>query len=92
MLKIFKKIKKLFSRNTELDCIIEPIGDDYPITGKHIVYKVPVDGLSRKEAEKKISELMKEYNEEIDWDENTDDMNLPFNKDYWIPTKKQYNV
>lgn len=59
---------------------------------------VPVGGLSKMKAEQKISELIGEYNEEINWDDDSGevsingDANIPFNKDYWIPTKKQYNV
>ena len=54
-------------------------------------YKIPVGGLSRKDAEQQIHQLMSEYNQDIQLDDNLGTINIngsshiPQNKDYWFP-------
>lgn len=59
------------------------------------IYKkfiIPVGGLSRQQAEQQIYQLMSEYHEEIQWDDNlgTVEINgsshIPHSKDIWLPS------
>lgn len=59
------------------------------------IYKkfvVPVGGLSRQQAEQQIYQLMSEYHEEVNWDDNLGTMTIngssqmPHSKDYWFPS------
>ena len=59
------------------------------------VYKkfvIPVGGLSRQQAEQQIYQLMSEYHEDIQWDDNlgTVEINgsshIPHSKDFWFPS------
>jgi uncharacterized FlaG/YvyC family protein len=61
----------------------------------HRKFTIPVDNLSREEAEEQIKELMKSYKETIVFDVEDSsgemimngDIKIPFEKDYWIPVK-----
>jgi hypothetical protein len=65
---------------------IEPI-----VQGNVRRYVIPVGGMTRKEAERQIVELMNTYNDDVKWDENNGELNIngntqiPFQKDYWFP-------
>lgn len=56
-------------------------------------FKIPIGGLSREESEKQIYQLMSEYHEYIQRDDNLGTIKIngnsqkPINKDYWIPLK-----
>ena len=58
------------------------------------IYKkfvIPVQGLTRQQAEQQIYELMSEYHEDVQWDERMGTVsingstNIPHSKDYWFP-------
>jgi hypothetical protein len=58
------------------------------------IYKkfiIPVDGLTRQQAEQQIQQLMSEYHEDIEWDDRTGipyingSTKIPHSKDYWFP-------
>ena len=58
------------------------------------IYKkfvIPVNGLTRQQAEQQIYELMSEYHEDVQWDERMGTVsmngstNIPFSKDFWFP-------
>jgi len=61
--------------------------------GSKTVFKIPVDNLTREEAEQQIKEIMKTYKEIIVFDIKDDsnemivngDIKIPFKKEYWIP-------
>jgi hypothetical protein len=56
------------------------------------VYRIPIGGLTREQAEQQIKELMSEYHDEVIWNDEMEkwsisgQTNLPFSKDYWFPT------
>jgi len=59
------------------------------------IYKkfvIPVNGLTRQQAEQQIAQLMSEYHEDIEWDDRTGipyingSTKIPHSKDYWFPT------
>jgi hypothetical protein len=59
------------------------------------IYKkfiVPVGGLSRQQAEQQIYQLMSEYHEDVQWDDNLGTVtingssNIPHSKDFWFPS------
>ena len=61
------------------------------------IYKkfiIPVNGLTRQQAEQQISQLMSEYHEDIEWDDTTGvpyingSTKIPHSKDYWFPTSE----
>ena len=53
---------------------------------------IPVDGLSRQQAEQQIYELMSDYHEDVQWDEHlglvsmNGSTNIPHSKDFWFPS------
>lgn len=53
---------------------------------------IPVDGLSRQQAEQQIYELMSDYHEDVQWDEHlglvmmNGSTNIPHAKDFWFPS------
>jgi len=53
---------------------------------------IPVDGLSRQQAEQQIYELMSDYHEDVQWDEHLGlvsmggSTNIPHSKDFWFPS------
>lgn len=58
------------------------------------IYKkfiIPVNGLTRQQAEQQIYELMSEYHEDVQWDETMGTVtingstNIPHSKDFWFP-------
>lgn len=57
----------------------------------HQVFKIPIGGMSKKNAEQEISKLVSTYAELIEFDEVTGivslngSKNVPFNKQYWLP-------
>jgi len=62
------------------------------------IYKkfiIPVNGLTRQQAEQQIAQLMSEYHEDIEWDDRTGipyingSTKIPHSKDYWFPTSDQ---
>ncbi len=62
------------------------------------IYKkfiIPVNGLTKQQAEQQISQLMSEYHEDIEWDDRTGipyingSTKIPHSKDYWFPTSDQ---
>jgi len=61
------------------------------------IYKkfvIPVNGLTRQQAEQQIQQLMSEYHEDIEWDDRTGvpyingSTKIPHSKDYWFPTSE----
>ncbi len=61
------------------------------------IYKkfvIPVNGLTRQQAEQQIAQLMSEYHEDIEWDDRTGipyingSTKIPHSKDYWFPTSE----
>jgi len=61
------------------------------------IYKkfvIPVNGLTRQQAEQQISQLMSEYHEDVEWDDTTGvpyingSTKIPHSKDYWFPTSE----
>ena len=61
------------------------------------IYKkfvIPVNGLSRQQAEQQIAQLMSEYHEDVEWDDRTGipyingSTKIPHSKDYWFPTSE----
>jgi capsid assembly protein Gp20 len=62
------------------------------------VYKkfiIPVGGLSRQQAEQQIYQLMSEYHEDVQWDDNLGTMTIngssemPHSKDFWLPSSAE---
>lgn len=62
------------------------------------IYKkfiVPVGGLSRQQAEQQIYQLMSEYHEDVQWDDNlgtvtiNGNSNIPHSKDFWFPSSAE---
>lgn len=62
------------------------------------IYKkfvVPVGGLSRQQAEQQIYQLMSEYHEDIQWDDNLGTISIngsshiPHSKDFWFPSSNE---
>ena len=62
------------------------------------IYKkfvIPVNGLTRQQAEQQIAQLMSEYHEDVEWDDRTGipyingSTKIPHSKDYWFPTSDQ---
>jgi len=55
------------------------------------IFRVPVDGLTKEQAEKNIKEYIKEYikkfQDEIDFESDT---KIPHSKDYWFPSNVDY--
>lgn len=58
------------------------------------IYKkfiIPVNGLTRQQAEQQIAQLMSEYHEDVQWDDRTGipyingSTKIPHSKDYWFP-------
>ena len=61
------------------------------------IYKkfvIPVNGLTRQQAEQQIQQLMGEYHEDIEWDDRTGipyingSTKIPHSKDYWFPSSE----
>jgi hypothetical protein len=61
------------------------------------IYKkfvIPVNGLTRQQAEQQIQQLMSEYHEDIEWDDRTGipyingSTKIPHSKDYWFPSSE----
>jgi len=61
------------------------------------IYKkfvIPVNGLTRQQAEQQIQQLMSEYHEDVEWDDRTGipyingSTKIPHSKDYWFPTSE----
>jgi hypothetical protein len=56
---------------------------------------VPVGGLSRQQAEQQIYQLMSEYHEDIQWDDELGTVkingssNIPHSKDFWFPSSAE---
>lgn len=59
------------------------------------IYKkfiVPINGLSKQQAEQQIYELMSEYHEDVQWDDHlgtvniNGESNIPHSKDFWFPS------
>jgi hypothetical protein len=59
------------------------------------IYKkfvIPIGGLSRNAAEQQIAQLMSEYHEDIQWEDDlgivkiNGSSNIPHSKDYWFPS------
>ena len=54
-------------------------------------FVIPVDGLSRQQAEQQVYELMSDYHEDVQWDEHlglvmmNGSTNIPHAKDFWFP-------
>ena len=62
------------------------------------IYKkfiVPVGGLSRTQAEQQIYQLMSEYHEDVQWEDDlgivkiNGSSNIPHSKDYWFPSSNE---
>lgn len=62
------------------------------------IYKkfvIPVGGLSRQQAEQQIYQLMSEYHEDIQWDDNLGTVSIngsshiPHSKDFWFPSSSE---
>lgn len=62
------------------------------------VYKkfvIPVGGLSRAQAEQQIYQLMSDYHEDVQWDDNigtvtiNSQSNIPHSKDFWFPSSAE---
>lgn len=57
----------------------------------HKKFIIPVDCLTTEEAEEQMKKLMKNYQEDVFWDDNlgevriNEEIKIPFQKDYWIP-------
>lgn len=55
------------------------------------MFKIPVGGLSRQRAEEQIAQLIHDYSEQIEWDDQYGTINingskhLPYNKQLWFP-------
>ena len=53
---------------------------------------VPVNGLTKKDAEQQVEKLMYDYYEDVQWDQSTGEVmmngskNIPFSKDVWLPS------
>jgi hypothetical protein len=61
------------------------------------IYKkfiIPTDGLTRAQAEQQIFQLMSEYHEDVQWDDNMGTVkingsaNIPHSKDFWFPSSE----
>ena len=61
------------------------------------IYKkfvIPVNGLTRQQAEQQIAQLMSEYHEDVEWDDRTGipyingSTKIPHSKDYWFPSSE----
>jgi hypothetical protein len=62
------------------------------------IYKkfvIPIGGLSRQQAEQQIYQLMSEYHEDIQWDDNLGTISIngsshiPHSKDFWFPSSSE---
>jgi len=58
---------------------------------------IPVDGLTKQQAEQQIYQLMAEYHEDVQWDESMGTVtingsrNIPHSKDFWFPSSNNGN-
>lgn len=54
-------------------------------------FTIPVQGISRNRAEEQIAQLISDYSEDVEWDDNLGTVtingskNLPYNKQIWFP-------
>jgi len=120
-------VKKTIDRFTNRDKMDKYYGDDKVFWNstyegpKVRKFTIPVGGLSREEAEDQIRELMSDYHNDVEWDNNekyksstkpinriyseldpygeedwgddyVNDKYDTFSKDYWMPSKTDYNI
>lgn len=81
---LVKRRVKKYCENNKLDL------EEYQGCLPFRLFKIPVGGLSREEAEKQIMELMKEYHEDVQWDDSIKikiDPNKNYDQDIWYPKK-----
>lgn len=88
------QIKELVRRRVEKYCKNNNLKlEEYQGCLPFRLFKIPVGNKSRKEAEKQIMELMSDYHEDIEWNENlgeikiNGDPRIPFTKEMWFPKK-----
>ena len=61
----------------------------------HKTFKIPIGDLSRQQAEQQIYQLMSEYHEDVQWDDNlgtvtiNGNSHIPHSKDIWFPTSPE---
>lgn len=92
-----KLIKWIFGKKDEI--FIEPMPINYSasVHKRHYKYIIPVGGLGKKEAKKKLAELMTNYKKEVVWDDDLGKVyfnnipRIPITKDFWIPVKNKKN-
>lgn len=69
-------------KKEEIDLIIGEQTDWNAFGSQHVRRKfvIPIDGMSKEEAEKQLQELMCDYKEDIKFDENCGGITVSFNK------------
>ena len=104
---MIKYIKKIFTKKYKPENSVNGLGLDEVnlientkcLINKHesTVYKkfiIPVGNLSKEQAEQQISLLIKNYKEDVKWDDNlgTVTVNGTHSKEIWLPSPDSYEI